>query len=72
MTTPLLSDDEQLAIRQAGDLWGTLCRVVGDGPTRDSDLDELIHHVHAIQHAVMGQAAARAYPATYRLLGSTL
>jgi hypothetical protein len=29
-------------------------------------------HVHAIQHAVMAQAAARAYPDLYGPLGGTL
>jgi hypothetical protein len=68
----LLSEDEHAAVRQAGDLWATLCRVVGDGPTRDADLAELVVHVHAIQHAVMSQATARSYPEAYRLLGESL
>lgn len=68
----LLTDFERAAIRKAGDLWGDLCAVVDDGPTRDADLRELIVHVHAIQHAVMAQAAARAYPNELRRLGSTL
>jgi len=67
-----LTADEMSAVRQAGDLWGTLCKVAGNGPTRDNDLHELIVHVHAIQQAVMSQAAGRAYPGTYRLLGETL
>jgi hypothetical protein len=68
----VLTPDEHRAIQQAGVLWGTLCAVVADGPTRTADLAELIVHVHAIQHAVMAQAAARAHPDLYRLLGSTL
>lgn len=77
MTTPvpdpgLLTDREQQAIVKAGDLWGDLCAIVGDGPTRDADLNELIVHIHAIQHTIMGQAAARAYPEQFRLLGLTL
>ena len=73
MTDPgLLTDQEHAAIQKAGDLWGDLCAIVGDGPTRDADLAELIPHVHAIQHAVMAQAAARAYPDRLRLLGLTL
>jgi len=67
-----LTTDEATAIRQAGDLWGTLCKIVGTGATRDADLAELIVHVHAIQQAVMSQAAGRAYPNQYRLLGGTL
>lgn len=69
---PLLSDDEHRAVELAGELWNLLSRVVDDGPTRDADLRELIAHVHAIQHTVMAQAAARAYPDTYRPLGGTL
>lgn len=68
----LLTDDEHRAIRQAGTLWNTLCRTVQDGPSRDGDLAELRIHVHAIQHAIMAQAAARAYPSLYRPLGGTL
>lgn len=68
----MLTDREQQAIRQAGDLWGTLCAVVDDGPTRDADLAELCTHVHAIQHAVMANAAARTYPTTLRRLGSVI
>lgn len=69
---PILTDAEHAAIRMAGDLWGLLCRIVDDGPTREADLGELIPHVHAIQQAVMSQAAGRAYPELYRRLGSTL
>lgn len=65
----LLTGAEHAVIRQAGDLYTAACAVVGDGPTRDADLAELIAHVHAIQHTVMAQAASRAYPEEYRLLG---
>lgn len=68
----LLTATEQEAVKMAGDLWGMLCQIVDIGPTRDADLAELIPHVHAIQRTVMAQAAARAYPEKYRLLGSTL
>jgi len=67
-----LTPIEREAIERAGQLWNVLCRVVGDGPSRSGDLAELVPHIHAIQQAVMSQAAARAYPDTYRLLGSTL
>lgn len=67
-----LTPEEHTAIEKAGELWGDLCHIVGDGETRDADLAELIVHIHAIQHAVMAHAAARAYPTRYRLLGRTL
>lgn len=64
-----LTEDEHAAVKMAGDLWGLLCRIVGDEPVRRPDLAELIIHVHAIQRAVMAQAAGRAYPDLYRRLG---
>lgn len=68
----LLTSLEHEAIEQAGTLWGLLCQIVAIGPTREADLTELVVHVHAIQHAVMAQAAAREYPTRYRLAGSTI
>jgi hypothetical protein len=68
----LLTDDEQIVVYRAGQLWNLICSAIPDGPTRDADLRELIVHVHAIQHAFMANAAARAYPDAYRRLGSTL
>lgn len=68
----ILTDAERAAIQKAGELWGDLCAIVAPGSTRTADLDELIIHIHAIQHAVMAQAAARAYPDELRLLGSTI
>lgn len=64
--TPL----EHKAMEQLSELWTTLCQVVDDGPSRDGDLQELIGHVHALQRAVMAQAAARDFPEKYRLLGA--
>lgn len=69
MNTQLLTDDEHRAVELAGELYGVLCAVVGNGPARDQDLRELVAPIHAIQHAVLKQAAARAYPDRYRLLG---
>ena len=68
----LLTEAEQAAVTATADLWRMLGGIVGDGPTRDADLRELIVHIHAIQQAVMSQAAARAYPDTYRRLGETI
>ena len=68
----MLTEREQAAVQKAGDLWGDLCAIVGDGPTRDHDLAELVVHIHAIQQAIMSQAAGRAYPGQFRLLGETL
>lgn len=68
----LLTAREHNIIERAGALWDDLCGVVEDGPTRGADLAELIVHVHAIQRAVMANAAARAYPMLYRRLGSRI
>lgn len=67
--TELLTPAEHAAVAQAAELWKTLCGIVADGPARDGDLRELIFHIHAIQRTVLKQAAARAYPELYRLLG---
>ena len=69
--TDLLTEEERAVINDAGQLWNALCRVVGDGATRAADLGELVVHIHAIQQAVMSQAAARAYPALFRSLGAS-
>lgn len=68
----LLTDDERRAVTMAAELANLLRAVVGAGPTRVADLTELLGHVHAIQQAVMSNAAARAYPDAYRLLGGAL
>lgn len=68
----LLTDTELRAIDYTAALWHELGEIVGPGPSRAGDLRELVVHIHAIQHAVMSQAAARAYPDRFRLLGGTL
>jgi hypothetical protein len=69
----VLTDVEHKAMQLTADLWNQLCSaVVCGGSTRAADLSELAMHVHAIQHAVMAQAAARAYPDLYRPLGGQL
>ena len=73
MTAPgLLTDDEHAALELSGKLADALCCVVGRGRSREEDLRELLAHVHAIQNAVLAQAAARAYPDRYRLIGESL
>jgi hypothetical protein len=67
--TDLLTADELHAMNVTAQLVNALHNIVGQGPSREDDLTELVGHVHNIQHAVMGQAAARAYPERFRLLG---
>lgn len=64
-----LTDHEFKVISQTAELWNSLQSVVGTGPMRDSDLRELMVHVHAIQNCVLSQAARRAYPERFRMLG---
>lgn len=70
MTDELLTDLEHEVVHDLGQVWNKLCKMVERGRTRGPDLDEAVAHVHALQHFVMSQAAARAYPDKYRLLGT--
>ena len=65
----LLTEKERQALEVTADLTNLLNEIIGDGPTRSQDLSEMCLHVHYIQHAIMAQAAARAYPDLYRTLG---
>lgn len=68
----MLTDAEHRAIRLLAELWNLLTAdVVADGPSRDSDLREIAADVHALQLRIMAQAAARAHPHLYRLLGGS-
>lgn len=68
----LLTDEEHSAVALLGELHGLLCRIVGMDASREGDMRELVEHIHALQQAVLSNAAARAYPQQYRLLGGTL
>jgi DNA-binding XRE family transcriptional regulator len=69
----LLTADEREAVRRAGLLYTFIAeRVVADGATRNDDLAEVRAAVHLIQRTVLAQAAARAYPEEFRLLGKVL
>jgi DNA-binding transcriptional regulator YhcF (GntR family) len=68
-----LTADEREAVQLAGHLYALIAeRVIADGPTRDDDLAELRAAVHVIQRMVLAQAAARAYPREFRLLGGVV
>lgn len=68
----LLTDDEHECVRLLGQASALMTRIVAEGPTRAADIAELYGHVHVLQRTIGSQAAARAFPARYRLLGSTL
>lgn len=68
-----LTPDEIEAIDLSAKLWNQLCKSIPKHlPNRQNDLGELVVHIHAIQQAVMSNAAARAYPGKYRALGFSL
>lgn len=68
--TDLLTPAEHQAMRTTVDLYHQLARVVADGPSRPGDMAEVVHHIHGLQRMILAQAAARAYPDQYRLLGA--
>ena len=70
MSAELMTETEHRVVEMMGEVWNLICtEVIGHGPSREGDLEEIIHHIHAIQRTMMKQAAARAYPNRYRLLG---
>lgn len=68
----LLTQDEHDALTVSGELAGLIRRVIGDGPQAHNDWSEAAVLIHGLQHMVMAQAAARAFPNDYRLLGQVL
>lgn len=60
------------AVRLLGQFASLFVHIVADGPTRAADVAETFDKIHQLQHAVMAQAAARAHPELFRLLGSTV
>lgn len=72
MIDELLSPLEHKVIADLGQTWNDICQIVGGSSTRNGDLNEAVHHIHALQKMIMGQAASRAYPSSYRLLGETI
>jgi len=71
MTDPgLLTEAEHRAMDLTVELVNLIAgEIVGHGRTRESDLNELVRDIHAVQRTILKQAAARAYPDRYRLLG---
>lgn len=68
-----LTDAEHRVVDLLGEAAGLFASsVCGTGATRAADLAEFVGRIHDLQHAVMSQAAARAHPELYRLLGETV
>jgi hypothetical protein len=68
----MLTPDELAAMDLTAELANLFGRIIGDGPTRDGDWSEVAVHIHTLQHLIMAQAAARAYPDRFRLLGGVV
>lgn len=67
-----LTDDELWALDLTGELANLCRRIIGDGPTSVGDWNEMAERIHAIQHTLMAQAAARCHPGRFRLLGGVV
>jgi hypothetical protein len=68
----LLTEQEHTTIWMLSQVYRHLRQIISDGSQQEHDLDEAVTHIHVLQHMVMAQAAARAYPDRYRLLGEQL
>lgn len=65
----VLSSREMELLSDIAEVYEGFLAVMENGPSREGDLREIIAHIHALQQAVMAQAAARCYPHKFRLLG---
>lgn len=68
----LLTDLELEALETTGLLARQLRSIIGTGPTAQADWSEAAAEIHVIQHRIMAQAAARAMPNRFRLMGTSL
>jgi hypothetical protein len=69
----MLTAAEHRAMALTVELVNLMCaEVIGTDVTRVGDVNEFVGHVHMIQQQILSQAAARAYPDHYRLLGRVL
>ena len=65
-----LTEEEFAAMNLSAALSNLMGTIIGSGPTRLDDLREFVVHMHAIQNMILAQAAARAYPTRFRLMGN--
>lgn len=69
----LLTPAEHRAVYIAGWLARQIETIADDDPTtRGNDIRKLQDKLHDIQQYILAQAAARAYPTLYRLLGGPI
>lgn len=68
-----LTEDERHALALTAELYDLIARkIIVSGPTRQQDTAELAADIHRIQARIGAQAAARAHPDLYRLMGDTI
>jgi hypothetical protein len=70
MVRELLTAEEHEALQVSARLANLLRQIIGDGPQASHDWNEAAQRIHAVQHMILAQAAARAYPEKYRGLGN--
>lgn len=68
----LMTDEEHEFMRLSGQMASLARTIIGDGPQADHDWAEFTVRIHAVQHMIMRQCAARAFPDLYRQLGETI
>jgi hypothetical protein len=68
-TDDLLTNEELALVEDLGRIVERFGRVIGQGHARDSDVGDAMFHILALQRMVLAQAAARAYPMDFRLMG---
>ncbi len=67
----LLTVDELDFLELVGQLAPIANRIVGHGPGSDADRGEISHRIHILQEWAMAQAAGRAYPGRFRVMGES-
>jgi hypothetical protein len=68
----LLTELEEATVTKLGNIAGDFSEIIGTGLTRKEDYREVVFLIHQLQNIIMAQAAGRAYPAKYRLLGEII
>ena len=69
----LLTNEEKEIIKDLGLINLRFGKICGKDPAvREQDYREFTSHIHDMQNAIMANAAARAYPKEFRLLGERI
>lgn len=68
----ILTEAEHKLVKDIADVFGSFLGIMEHNDSYGGDLQEIIYHIHVLQNHVLAQAAARAYPNKYRLLGGII